>query len=441
MRGYIRLALLIAVMHLVMVTANATIGISDTILLVNKEHHVDPGCSPTETINLCDYIPSYKNNLPMQKEAGEKFVEMYNAMKNDGIKNLKIISGYRSYYTQQTLSLDKTKLYRNQGFDYNTAYNKAAVIVAPPGTSEHQTGLAIDVSTNSSLTESFAYTGAGKWLRSNSYKYGFILRYDHTKTDITKFIYEPWHFRYVGIPHAQIMYEKGWCLEEYIEYLKNINYIQHRLDNGYLYEIARQTSVPDCTEEIIGVSSDNTGAYIITKYLKFDPMRYVYGHWSEGSVKYMIENNYASFDDYVFPDKPISRAEFVNLLYFIDKEAQKHYNGFIDVPEDYIYAKQIKSAYEKGIISGSGSCFYPDRHITRQEASHILSSLLNKKEIVYIEFSDTAKISSWAFQDVQKLAAADIINGYSDNTFRPNTEILWSEAIQMIYKIVSVQDV
>ena len=87
--------------------------------------------------------------------------------------------------------------------------------MARPGTSEHQSGLAIDFSTNGSLSSGFAKTRQGIWLGQNAWEYGFILRYPADKTDITKIIYEPWHFRYVGYPFSKILHDRKICLEEF----------------------------------------------------------------------------------------------------------------------------------------------------------------------------------------------------------------------------------
>ena len=94
---------------------------------------------------------------------------------------------------------------------------------AYPGTSEHNTALAADLLGEDYgwLTQDFAKTDAYKWLIANCAKYGFILRYTKEKQDITGVIYEPWHYRYVGEKHAKKINQLGFCLEEYIDYLKN----------------------------------------------------------------------------------------------------------------------------------------------------------------------------------------------------------------------------
>ena len=112
----------------------------------------------------------------------------------------------------------KINQYKAKGYDDNEAYNIAKTIVAIPGTSEHNLGLAADIVTPSyqTLDEGFAQTEAFRWLSENAADYGFILRYPKGKGDITGIIYEPWHYRYVGQAAAKVITEQGICLEEYL---------------------------------------------------------------------------------------------------------------------------------------------------------------------------------------------------------------------------------
>ncbi len=137
--------------------------------------------------------------------------------KSEGI-SLMICSAYRSEERQKELYENKIAEHKATGKSDEEATAVAASIVLPPGTSEHQTGLAADIVTpeNQNLDDSFAQTPAAKWMAENSWKYGFILRYPQDKQEITNIIYEPWHFRYVGEEHAKAIYEGGYCLEEYL---------------------------------------------------------------------------------------------------------------------------------------------------------------------------------------------------------------------------------
>ena len=132
-----------------------------------------------------------------------------------------VISAYRDYATQTVNFNKKLSQFLLQGYSQAEAYEKAAQVVAPPGTSEHHTGLAIDIvdATYGVLDQNQANTKAQKWLMENSWRYGFTLRYPVEKTDVTGIIYEPWHYRYVGVELATELYETGLTLEEYFEQL------------------------------------------------------------------------------------------------------------------------------------------------------------------------------------------------------------------------------
>lgn len=132
-----------------------------------------------------------------------------------------ICSSYRSQETQQRLYENKIRQLMREGLSREEATAQAGAVVAVPGTSEHQTGLAVDLVDKSyqHLDDAQASTEVQQWLMENSWKYGFILRYPEEKSDVTGIIYEPWHYRYVGEPAAREMRELGLCLEEYIEWL------------------------------------------------------------------------------------------------------------------------------------------------------------------------------------------------------------------------------
>ncbi|MBE6649868.1 MAG: hypothetical protein E7613_01010 [Ruminococcaceae bacterium] len=129
----------------------------------------------------------------------------------NGITGVTVTSAYRSYEEQSELF--------QQEIQITGSSEQAAKNVNPPGTSEHQTGLAVDMHNMPSASTAFGETKAAKWLATNAHKFGYILRYPANKTYITGINYEPWHFRYVGRYHATKMYELGLCLEEYLDYI------------------------------------------------------------------------------------------------------------------------------------------------------------------------------------------------------------------------------
>jgi len=129
-----------------------------------------------------------------------------------------ICSSYRTIDKQKNLYKNKVGEYLAQGYSQESAEAAAGELVAVPGTSEHQLGLALDIVdvANQVLDERQENTEVQKWLMKNSWKYGFILRYPTDKSDITGISYEPWHYRYVGKEAAKEIYEAGICLEEYL---------------------------------------------------------------------------------------------------------------------------------------------------------------------------------------------------------------------------------
>lgn len=148
----------------------------------------------------------------------QPYKDMINAAANDGV-SLWPVSCYRPYETQQWLYNNRVTRAKNENpsFTQKQAEDYAATHVARPGTSEHQTGLAIDFN---SVETSFGSTAAGKWLKNNAENYGFVLRYEEHKQSITGVTWEPWHYRFVGVKHAKRMNELGMCLEEYVAYIQ-----------------------------------------------------------------------------------------------------------------------------------------------------------------------------------------------------------------------------
>ncbi len=134
---------------------------------------------------------------------------------------LYLVSGYRSVERQAALFARKTNSFLAEGFDRAEAERQAAMWVARPGTSEHNTGLAADIVSadwyahHSDLTADFEETPAFAWLREHCAEYGFILRYPKDKENITGVTYEPWHYRYVGKQAAAEIMQAGITLEEY----------------------------------------------------------------------------------------------------------------------------------------------------------------------------------------------------------------------------------
>jgi D-alanyl-D-alanine carboxypeptidase len=169
------------------------------VLLVNKWNPVPEGYEPQ--------LKTYKG-WSMDASCYDAMVQMLTDLADTGYF-YKITSVYRTEKTQQKIWNNRYNGYISQGYSKERALELVAQSVAEPGTSEHHLGLAIDITGDN----------AKKWLAENCWKYGFIVRYPEGKTEITGIIYEPWHYRYVGVDLAMELKDSGLCLEEYMEQL------------------------------------------------------------------------------------------------------------------------------------------------------------------------------------------------------------------------------
>ena len=162
-------------------------------------------------------------NKTLQTAACDAFLAMQKAAAADGV-TVWMQSGYRSVKYQTSLYEKKTQYYLNKGYDDAAAKEKAAAVVNPPGYSEHNCGLAADLNSpeHTGLDEGFENTAAFRWLCAHAGDYGFILRYPKDAEDKTEIIYEPWHWRYVGVENAARINASGLCFEEYIQTLRDI---------------------------------------------------------------------------------------------------------------------------------------------------------------------------------------------------------------------------
>lgn len=163
-----------------------------------------------------DYV---QGSYEMEKTAAKHMCEMIAAAKEDGI-NLKVLSAYRTVNYQKKLFERNVKSrMEDYGMTYDEAYYDTSINIAPPGGSEHNAGLAADIITEDDWDTytGFEDTEEFAWLQVHAPEHGFILRYLKGKEDITGYIYEPWHYRYVGVKYARDIMDSGLCLEEYFE--------------------------------------------------------------------------------------------------------------------------------------------------------------------------------------------------------------------------------
>jgi D-alanyl-D-alanine carboxypeptidase len=185
------------------------------LLLVNGENPL-PDDYDYEA-NLTEIPQEYiKGSLTkIDKDVWVYLKAMLDNARKEGI-DIGVWSPYRSYATQKMLFEKQVNKQIQNGVPKEQAEDKAATIVARPGTSEHHTGLALDINCANS---SFEKTKAYEWLKQNAENYGFIMRYSEEKQSITGVIHESWHWRFVGINTAKKMNQLNMCLEEYLEYI------------------------------------------------------------------------------------------------------------------------------------------------------------------------------------------------------------------------------
>lgn len=178
-------------------------NIDGTLYLVNRQHMVSDQYIPeVRVVNATGMKQS------MREEAAAALEEMFAAAKADQA-GLSTVSGYRSYTKQATIYARKQK---------TAGEETANLLVALPGSSEHQLGVAMDLAqkNGSQLNKSFGKTKAGQWVNENAYRFGFIIRYPENQTEITGYAFEPWHVRYVGKAYAKEIFESGLPMELYV---------------------------------------------------------------------------------------------------------------------------------------------------------------------------------------------------------------------------------
>lgn len=174
------------------------------LILVNADHPLPEDYSVK--------LKTLRNDYRVDERIYPDLQKMFDAARYDGIFPL-IHSAYRTAEYQQTLLDNKLATLAEQGMTGDEAMKEALHWIAAPGTSEHQLGLAIDITTEGADD---TLESVYNWLENNSWKYGFIRRYPSDKSDITGIGYEPWHYRYVGKDAAKEIFEAGICLEEYL---------------------------------------------------------------------------------------------------------------------------------------------------------------------------------------------------------------------------------
>lgn len=231
------------------------------LMLVNGDYTIN-GDKNVSLFDITSFMPSNKKGIMLRREAADALFAMYSDMSAAGLSPV-AVSGYRSTDYQRRLFDREVRTQKSIGSA--DPASRASYFTAVPNTSEHQMGLAVDISNNDALSETFETTAEGKWLAQNCWRYGFVLRYAKNKENVTGKSYEPWHFRYVGNPHAEYMTKCNLVLEEYIAKLHTRGKIEmlSELDNNQYRVICTNDAGADF-EDIVSVSYDNAGRYVIT---------------------------------------------------------------------------------------------------------------------------------------------------------------------------------
>ena len=179
------------------------------LTLANRDHLLDSSYAPSDLVHVSARHVS--GRFQLRRACHEALLTMFEAAKNDGC-TLYVKSAYRSYQTQYTMYHNRLK--KNNGRDDGW--------VSDPGASDHQTGLGIDIlnyawTQKDGMNAQFANAAEAQWMAAHCHEYGFVIRYQQDKQDITGINYEPWHLRYVGLECAAYMHENNLSLEEFTE--------------------------------------------------------------------------------------------------------------------------------------------------------------------------------------------------------------------------------
>ncbi|MFZ7932227.1 M15 family metallopeptidase [Bacillus thuringiensis] len=224
------------------------------LLLVNRDYPVKKDSIRSDIINVnhnSELVRGYvifDRNLRLSKDVVKKFLNVVDAAGKESVNHFLISSGYRDFQEQK-------QLYEKMGSDY----------ALPAGYSEHNLGLSLDIGFTQKKMEK---APEGKWIEENVWKHGFVLRYPKNKSNITGIQYEPWHIRYVGLPHSAIMQKKNFTLEEYLEFLKEEKEVSTEVEGKKYtvsyYKVSENTKVNVPANKQYEISGNNMDGVIVT---------------------------------------------------------------------------------------------------------------------------------------------------------------------------------
>lgn len=189
-------------------------NIDEYITLINTSHMLTSDYVPGDLVEISNTRKDGRAPQKMRLYAAKALEALFIEMRANGFTDVSVTSGYRSYEYQT--SIFKNEVASLLPVHGDKAESVAKTQIAVPGSSEHQSGLCVDMHNLAYASEAFEKQDAYKWLFTNCADFGFILRFPKDKTHITGIIFEPWHYRYVGRYHAQKIMSQGLCLEEYV---------------------------------------------------------------------------------------------------------------------------------------------------------------------------------------------------------------------------------
>lgn len=250
---------------------------SGTLALVSAEHPLPQDYVPAGIINVYEkrqkgLLGLAGSDIELNQDTLHAMETMLSSARADHVDGFILTSGYRSIQKQTEIYDERLQSHLSAGSSPEEAEAITRSGVNPPGASEHHLGLAADLTVLGSKpdknghNDAFALTLQGRWIQKNAWRHGFILRYTRGKEKITGVRAEPWHVRYVGIPHAEVMQREDLCLEEYIELLRKKGGLSITTWEGEKYHVFyaeekdEKLTVPQGT----AVSGDGLGGYILT---------------------------------------------------------------------------------------------------------------------------------------------------------------------------------
>ncbi len=466
------------------VAANGGTAVHAYQMLVNKTYPLSADFVPEDLAPVSNYAKGAVG-IRICRQAGEALAMMLADMEQAGVGEVYVNSAYRTYEKQSSLYSNKIASYVSQGYSRSQAEALAAQWVAPPGKSEHQTGLVVDLSTASlgyALNNSFAETAQGKWLKENCWRYGFILRYPQDKTDITGYAWESWHFRYVGAPHAEYIMKHGLTLDEYVEQIRQNGYLTFDAANGQIYATyyGWSSEAELFGDSLLQISKARCGMgdYLLTTLQPAGSLVDIVGHWGESYIRQLLDTGVVQgYTDHTFrPNANITKAELTTMLARLLQLLQEPQDPllsqadapvFIDCQESDYYYQAVWICYSAGLLDeslylnhGDGTAsFLPQEIMRRKQVAIMLAGLFSRESaeqanqendfrgaemddmltetIADLAFSDLAGQDEKVVRAVSLLAENAIVTGDTLGRFNPESTITRAEICTMFSRILA----